>query len=62
MKSFLQSLGIVNDVFEPTTIFSDSQFSTIYVKDLKYHGRAKHLDAKNNIKRDIIAQRGNDPE
>ena len=29
---------------------------------MKYHGRIKYLDIKNNFKRDIIAQRENDPE
>ena len=28
LKRFLQSLGIVKDVFEPMTIYSDSQFVT----------------------------------
>ena len=39
-----------------------SQFETNYVNNPKYHGRIKHLDTKNNFKRDIIAQRENDPE
>ena len=56
MKRFLQSLGIVNDVFGPTTVYSDSQVAIAYVKDLKYHRRTKHIDTKDNFIRDIIAQ------
>ena len=57
MKRFLQSLGIVKDVFKPMIVFSDSQFGTIYVKNPKYHGRSKHIDTKNDFIRDIIAQK-----
>ena len=55
LKRFLQSLGIVNDVFGPTTVYSDSQVMIAYVKDPKYHGRSKHIDTKNSFIRDIIA-------
>ena len=37
-----------------------SQFETNYVNNPKYHGRIKHLDTKNNFKRDSIARREND--
>ena len=57
VEKFLQSLGIVKDVFKPMIVFSDSQFGTIYEKNLKYHGRSKHIDTKNNFIRDIIAQK-----
>ena len=56
LKRFLQSLGIVKDVFAPTIVYSESQVVIAYVKDPKYHGRAKHINAKNNFIRDIIAQ------
>ena len=36
------------------TVVSDSQFATIYVKDPKYHGRTKHLEAKNNFKEILL--------
>ena len=62
MKRFLQSLGIVKNVFEIMKFFNDNQFATIYVKNLKYHGKTKHIDTKNNLKKDIIAPRGNDLE
>ena len=38
-------------------VYSDSQFVVIYVKDLKYHGRTKHIDTKNNFYKDIISQK-----
>ena len=57
MRIFLQSLGIVKDVFEPTIVYSDSQTTIDYVKDPKYHRRTKHIDTKNNFLRDIIAQK-----
>ena len=38
-------------------VYSDSQFAVSYVKDLKYHGRTKHIDTKNNFYRDIITQK-----
>ena len=56
LRRFLQSLGIVKDVFGPTTIYSDSQAMIAYVKDPKYHGRTKHIDTKNNFIRHIIAR------
>ena len=52
----MQSLGIVKDVFGPTIVYNDSQAMIAYVKDLKYHGRTKHIATKNNFIRDIIAQ------
>ena len=42
LRSFLQSLGIVKDVFGPTTVYSDSQVVITYVNNPKYHGRTKH--------------------
>ena len=38
-------------------VYSDSQFAVSYVKDLKYHGRTKHIDTKNNFYKDIISQK-----
>ena len=52
----MQSLGIVKDVFGPTTIYSDSQVVIVYVKNSKYHGKTKHIDTKNTFIRDIITQ------
>ena len=49
-------MGIVKDVFGPTIVYNDSQAMIAYVKDLKYHGRTKHIATKNNFIRDIIAQ------
>ena len=53
----MQSLGIFKDGFGPTIVFNDSQAVIAYVKDPKYHGRTKYIDAKNNFIRDIIAQK-----
>ena len=55
LRRFLQSLGIVKDVFGPTTVYSDSQAAIAYVKDPNYQGRTKHIDTKNNFIRNIIA-------
>ena len=55
LRRFLQSLGIMKDVFGPTIVYSDSQVAIAYIKDLKYHGRTKHIDTKNNFIRDVIA-------
>ena len=55
LKRFLKSLGIIKDVFGPTTIYNDKQAKIAYVKDPKYHGRSKHIDTKNSFTRDIIA-------
>ena len=46
LRSFLQSLGIVKDVFGPTTVYSDSQVVITYVNNPKYHGRTKHIDKR----------------
>ena len=56
LRRFLQSLGIVKGSSELTIIYSDSQVAIAYVKDLKYQGRTKHIDTKNNFIRDIIAR------
>ena len=37
------------DVFEPTIVYNDNQITIVYVKDLKYHGRTKHIDIMNNF-------------
>ena len=34
--------------FEPTTVYSDDQVAIAYVKDLKYHGKTKSINTKNN--------------
>ena len=57
MRIFLQRFGIVNDVFGPTTVYSDSQATIAYVKDSKYQEKTKHIDTKNNFIRDIIVQK-----
>ena len=57
LKRFLKSLGIIKDVFGPTTIYNDKQAKIAYVKDPKYHGRSKHIDTKNSFIRDIIARK-----
>ena len=49
LRRIMQILGIVKDGFGLTTVFSDSQLVIAYVTNLKYHGRAKHIDAKNNF-------------
>ena len=53
----MQSLRIIKDIFESTIVYSDNQVVIAYIKDLKYHGRTKHIDTKNNFIRDIIAQK-----
>ena len=57
LRRFLQSLGIVKGSSEPTIVYSDSQDAIAYVKDLKYHGRTKHINTKNNFIRDITARK-----
>ena len=46
LRRFLYSLGIVNDVFGSTIVYSDNQVVIAYVKDPKYHGRTKHIDPR----------------
>ena len=40
------------------TIYTDSQASIAYSKDLKFHSKAKHIDIKYQFVKDMVAQEG----
>lgn len=39
------------------TIHCDSMAATAFTKDLKYHGRTKHINMRNSYIRDLIVQK-----
>lgn len=62
VESIFQSLGIVIDVFEPTTTYSDNQATITYVMDSEYHGKTKYIDTKNNFKKRYYCTKWGDPK
>jgi hypothetical protein len=46
LHRFLQRLDVVASAMDPVTIYSDSMATLAYVKDLKYHEKAKHIEIK----------------
>ena len=56
MRRFLQHLGIVKIAYEPVTIYYDNMSALSYAKDLKYHGKTKHIQIKYHFSRDMITQ------
>ena len=41
---------------EPIVIYSDSQLSIAYTKDLKFHNRTKHIDIKYHFVKNLVAR------
>jgi hypothetical protein len=46
LRTFLQRLDIIASAMDPVTIYSDSMAALAYAKDLKYHGKTKHIEIK----------------
>ena len=43
IRRFLQDIGVVKTTFDPVTLYCDSMAALAYAKDLKYHGKTKHI-------------------
>jgi hypothetical protein len=57
LRRFLQRLNIVASAMDPVTIYSDSMAALAYAKDLKYHGKTKHIEIKYHYIRDMVAKK-----
>ena len=57
LRRFLQHLEIVTDAPNPMTIHCDSTATLAYAKDLKYHGKTKHINIRYHYIRDMVAQK-----
>ena len=54
LRRFLQHLEIVKITYEPMTIYCDSMAALAYAKDLKYHGKTKHIQIRYHFVRDTF--------
>ena len=57
LRSFLQHLEIVKTTLELVTIFFDNTTTLVVVKDLKYHGKTKHIKKRYHYIRDVIIEK-----
>ena len=56
LRSFLQHLKIVKTALEPMTIFCDNTTALVVAKDLKYHGKTKHIKKRYHYIRYVIIE------
>ena len=56
LRRFLQDIGVVKTTFESVTLYYDSMVALAYAKDLKYHGKTKHIQIRYHFVRDMITQ------
>ena len=54
MRIFLQDIGVVKTTFEPVTLYCDSMATLAYAKNLKYHGKTKHIHIRYHFVREMI--------
>ena len=54
LRRFFQHLEIVKITYEPMTIYCDRMDALAYAKDLKYHGKTKHIQIKYHFVRDTF--------
>ena len=46
LRRFLQDIRVVKTTFDPVTLYCDSMAALAYAKDLKYHGKTKHIQIR----------------
>ena len=56
LRRFLQDIRVVKTTFEPVTLYCDNMAALAYAKDLKYHGKTKHIQIIYHFVRDMITQ------
>ncbi|KAK2993018.1 hypothetical protein RJ640_001581 [Escallonia rubra] len=56
LRSFLQSLGVTAHADEAVTVHCDNTAALDFVKDPKYHGKAKHIGLRYHFIRTLVAQ------
>ncbi|KAK2993950.1 hypothetical protein RJ640_000548 [Escallonia rubra] len=56
LRSFLQALGVIAHVDEAVTVHCDNTAALDFVKDPKYHGKAKHIGLRYHFIRTLVAQ------
>ena len=47
LRRFLQDIWVVKTAFEPVTLYGDNMTALAYAKDMKYHGKTKHVTSQN---------------
>ena len=57
LKRFLDHLGVIEHAASSLLVNCDSQAAIAYTKDLKYHGKTKHIDTKYNFVKDMVARK-----
>ena len=55
---FLKRLGVTTHVEDAVLLQSNSTSALAYAKDLKYHGKAKHIELQYHYIRDMVSQGG----
>ena len=55
---FLQHLGVTTHAEYTVLLYSDNTSALAYAKDLKYHGKAKHIELQYHYIRDMVSQGG----
>ena len=56
LRRFLQRLGVTAHAEDAILLYSDSTSALAYAKDLKYHGKAKHIELRYHYIRDMVSQ------
>ena len=58
LKAFIHNLNVTPHNNESVVIYSDNTAALAYVKNLKYHGKSKHIEKKYHFIRDVVAKGG----
>ncbi|KAK2973299.1 hypothetical protein RJ640_029749 [Escallonia rubra] len=56
LRSFIQALGVTAHIDEAVTVHCDNTDALDFVKDPKYHGKAKHIGLRYHFIRTLVAQ------
>ena len=54
LNKLFEHLSITKDSKGPLILYCDSQKAIAFMKDPKYHSKAKHIEIKYNFVRDIV--------
>ena len=55
LQRFFEKLSIAMNYKGPMNLYCDSQAAIAYIKDPKYHSKAKHINIRYNFVRDVVA-------
>ena len=56
LRRFLQRLGVTTHAEDCVLLYYDNTSALVYAKDLKYHGKAKHIEIRYHYIWEMVSQ------